>query len=162
MSNLRGESHHSLSAKVIHVQNTLQSLGVNYAVVQLQESTRTAQEASKALGCVIGQIVKSLVFSAVDRPILVLASGSNRVYESLLSKTVGYDVTVARADFVLQHTGYSIGGVAPVGHPSPIPTYIDEDLLQYQQVWAAAGGTHAVFECQPAFLKTLGTIIRVH
>ncbi len=151
-----------LPPKVIHVQKTLQSLGANYEAVQLQESTRTAREASEALGCAIGQIVKSIVFCAGGQPILVLVSGSNRVNEALLTKIIGQSLTVASADFVLQHTGQSIGGVAPVGHPVSIPTYIDEDLMQYQQVWAAAGGSHAVFACTPMFLSTLGTIIRVH
>ena len=156
-------THHtnSLSSKVAHVQETLQALGVGFEVRQLDQSTRTAKEASGALGCTIGQIVKSLVFRADDDPILVLVSGSHRVNETLLSQRIGCSVTPARADFVRQHTGFSIGGVAPVGHPTPIPTYVDEGLMRYELVWAAAGGPFAVFGCTPTFLRTLGQVVRV-
>lgn len=130
-------------------------------VIQLSESTRTAKEAASALSCALGQIVKSLVFRVNDDPILVLASGSNHVDERLLESLIGSPIQRARADFVRQHTGHTIGGVAPVGHPKPIPTFVDKDLLNYEQVWAAAGGPYAVFACEPSFLATLGKVIRV-
>ena len=147
-----------LSAKARHVQGTLRALGLDAHVVKLAESTRTATEAASAVGCTVGQIVKSLVFRAGEGPVLVLASGTNFVDEERLSSVVGTPIRRARADFVRQHTGYSIGGVAPVGHPRPIPTIVDEDLLQYNEVWAAAGGPFTVFACSPDFLATLGKV----
>ncbi|MCY4001299.1 MAG: YbaK/EbsC family protein [Bacteroidetes bacterium] len=151
----------SLPPKVALIQKTLHTLGVDFEVRQLDQSTRTAKEASEALGCTIDQIVKSLVFCAGQAPILVLVSGSHRVNETLLSQRIGRSVTPASADFVRQHTGFSIGGVAPLGHPTPIPTYVDEGLMKYEQVWAAAGGPFAVFGCTPAFLCTLGQVVKV-
>ncbi|MXZ05262.1 MAG: YbaK/EbsC family protein [Rhodothermaceae bacterium] len=147
-----------LSAKARHVQGTLRALGLDAHVVKLAESTRTATEAASAVGCTVGQIVKSLVFRAGEGPVLVLASGTNFVDEERLSSVAGTPIRRARADFVRQHTGYSIGGVAPVGHPRPIPTIVDEDLLQYNEVWAAAGGPFTVFACSPDFLATLGKV----
>jgi prolyl-tRNA editing enzyme YbaK/EbsC (Cys-tRNA(Pro) deacylase) len=150
-----------LSAKAKHVEGTLRTLGLDVDVVKLAESTRTAAEAALAVGCTVEQIVKSLVFRAGERPVLVLASGANFVDEEWLAALVGTPIKRARADFVRQHTGYAIGGVAPVGHPQPIPTFVDEDLLQYEKVWAAAGGPFTVFACSPEFLATLGKVIRV-
>ena len=150
-----------LSAKARHVQGTLRALGLDVHVVKLAESTRTATEAASAVGCTVGQIVKSLVFRAGEGPVLVLASGANFVDEDRLSSVVGTPIKRARADYVRQHTGYAIGGVAPVGHPRPIPTFVDEDLLQYSEVWAAAGGPFTVFACSPDFLASLGKVTRV-
>ena len=147
-----------LSAKARHVQGTLRALGLDVHVIKLAESTRTAAEAASAVGCTVGQIVKSLVFRAGERPVLVLASGDNYVDEERLAALVGTPVKRARADFVRQHTGYAIGGVAPVGHPQSIPTFVDEDLLKYEEVWAAAGGPFTVFACSPGFLATLGKV----
>ncbi|MCY4159781.1 MAG: YbaK/EbsC family protein [Bacteroidetes bacterium] len=161
MANQKTESQIILTAKSIHVQQTLLSLGVDFQVRQLNESTRTAKEAADALGCNLGQIVKSLVFRAGETPILVLVSGSNRVHENLLEDLIGHPIKRAQADFVRQYTGYSIGGVAPVGHPNPLPTFVDEDLLRYEEVWAAAGGPFAVFGCPPTFLATLGTVTTI-
>lgn len=147
-----------LSAKAKHVQDTLLMLGLDVHVVKLAESTRTAAEAASAVGCTVGQIVKSLVFRAGEGPVLVLASGANFVDEERLAAFMGTPIKRARADFVRQHTGYAIGGVAPVGHPKPIPTFVDEDLLQYEEVWAAAGDPFTVFAFSPDFLATLGKV----
>lgn len=147
-----------LPAKAKHVQGTLRVLGLDVQVAKLAESTRTAAEAASAVGCTVGQIVKSLVFRAGQGPILVLASGANFVDEERLAALAGTPIKRARADFVRQHTGYAIGGVAPVGHPQPILTFVDEDLLQYEEVWAAAGGPFTVFACSPDFLATLGKV----
>ena len=133
-------------------------LGLDVHVVKLAESTRTAAEAASAVGCTVGQIVKSLVFRAGEGPVLVLASGANFVDEERLAAFMGTPIKRARADFVRQHTGYAIGGVAPVGHPKPIPTFVDEDLLQYEEVWAAAGDPFTVFAFSPDFLATLGKV----
>ena len=129
--------------------------------MQLAASTRTAEEAAHAIGCAQGQIVKSLLFKTrrSGRPILVLASGPIRVDTRKLRALVGEKIGRASADFVRTHSGYAIGGVAPVGHPQPLTTFIDESLLQYEQVWAAAGTPHAVFGCMPDFLRTLGEVV---
>ncbi len=152
----------TLPKKVHHVQGVLRSMGLDFQVKQLALSTRTSDEAAAALNCTLGQIVKSLVFQAGDGSILVLVSGVNQVDEQILYRLIGKPCKLADAAFVRQHTGYTIGGVAPVGHPSPIPTYIDEDLLKYEKVWAAAGGPNAIFSCTPSFLADLGEIVRVN
>jgi prolyl-tRNA editing enzyme YbaK/EbsC (Cys-tRNA(Pro) deacylase) len=147
----------SLSASAQRVQDALTALGLPCRVVELPASTRTAQEAADAVGCSVGQIVKSLVFrgAQTDTPILVLASGANRVHEARLAELAGQPIAKADAAFVRAHTGFSIGGVAPLGHPAPLNTYIDADLLQYDQIWAAAGTPNAVFALRPADLEAI-------
>jgi prolyl-tRNA editing enzyme YbaK/EbsC (Cys-tRNA(Pro) deacylase) len=112
----------------------------------LPDSTRTAPEAAAAVGCEVGQICKSLVFRVGDDPLLVVASGANRVDEAR------FGATKADAAFVRETTGFAIGGVAPVGHARPIDTVVDEDLLRYDVVWAAAGTPRAVFAIAPRAL----------
>ncbi len=143
-----------LSSSALKVQAALRALGLECQVVELPGSTRTALEAAQAVGCTVGQIVKSLVFSGKEsgRPLLALVSGSNRVDEKKLALLAGEPTEKADADFTRAHTGYAIGGVPPVGHSGPITTFVDEDLLQYEQVWAAAGTPHAVFPIRPADL----------
>jgi len=143
-----------LSGSALKVQAALRALGLECQVVELPGSTRTALEAAQAVGCTVGQIVKSLVFTgqASGRPLLALVSGSNRVDEKKLAGLAGEATGKADADFARVHTGYAIGGVPPVGHSETIETFIDEDLLQYGEVWAAAGTPHAVFPIRPADL----------
>ena len=145
------------------VQAALDALGLRLQVVTLPASTRTAAEAAAAVGCEVGQIVKSLIFRAAtsDAPILVLASGANRVDEARLAELVGEPIVKADAAFVRAHTGYAIGGVAPVGHPQPLRSYIDADLLAYDTLWAAAGTPHSVFALRPDDLQRLtgGTVV---
>jgi prolyl-tRNA editing enzyme YbaK/EbsC (Cys-tRNA(Pro) deacylase) len=147
----------SLSASAQRVQDALTALGLPCRVVELPGSTRTAQEAADAVGCTVGQIVKSLIFRATqtDTPILVLASGANRVNETRLGELAGEPIAKADAAFVRAHTGFAIGGVAPLGHPAPIKTFIDADLLQYDEIWAAAGTPNAVFALTPADLERM-------
>lgn len=151
-----------LSTSARRVQAALDALGLACQVVELPASTRTAQEAADAIGTTVGQIVKSLVFqgSASGSPLLVLASGSNRADETLLAALAGEPLKKADADFVRQQTGFAIGGVPPLGHLNPIRTFIDQDLLQYSEVWAAAGTPHAVFRLDPRDLgrMTAGSI----
>jgi prolyl-tRNA editing enzyme YbaK/EbsC (Cys-tRNA(Pro) deacylase) len=131
-------------------------------VVELPGSTRTAVEAAQAVGCQVGQIVKSLVFKAKrsQRPILVVASGQNRVDERRVEALIGEPLGKADADFVRERSGFVIGGVPPVGHSEEIETFIDEDLLQYEEIWAAAGTPHAVFRLTPADLvKMTGGLV---
>ena len=139
------------------VQDALTAIGLPCQVVELPASTRTAQEAAQAIGCTVAQIVKSLVFrgARTGKPILVLASGVNRVREKRLSEWAGEPIGKADADFVRRHTGFAIGGVPPVGHPGPVETYIDEDLLQYDEIWAAAGTPSAVFRLTPNDLRKM-------
>lgn len=154
-----------LSEKARKVQEFLTSLGLSVEVKELPQSTRTAQEAAQAIGCTIGQIAKSLVFRGVHsgKPILVVASGLNRVNEAHLAQIVGEPIAKADASFVRLHTGFTIGGVPPVAHPSPLETYIDKDLLQYKEIWAAAGTPHAVFKLTPEELQRIvvGKIISI-
>lgn len=144
------------------VQEALQHLGFSCQVLELPQSTHTAAEAAQAVGCTIGQIVKSLVFRGKEthKPILILASGANRVDEKALARLVGEPIEKADADFVREQTGFAIGGVPPIGHIQPLPTYIDQDLMQYEEIWAAAGTPHAVFPLTPADLvrMTGGTV----
>jgi prolyl-tRNA editing enzyme YbaK/EbsC (Cys-tRNA(Pro) deacylase) len=155
----------SLSASAQRVQDALMALGLPCRVVELPASTRTAQEAADAVGCLVGQIVKSLVFrgARTDSPILVLASGANRVNEARLGELAGEPIAKADAAFVRAHTGFAIGGVAPLGHPAPLKTYIDADLLQYAEIWAAAGTPNAVFALTPADLQMMtgGKVVTV-
>ena len=137
-----------LSPSAQKIQALLNSLGYNYTVIEHAESTRTAQEAADRAGCELGQIVKSLIFrgKASGKPILVLTSGVNRVDEKRISGYAGESISRADADFVRAVTGYAIGGVPPIGHNEKMETYLDEDFLQHETVWAAAGTPNAIFE----------------
>ncbi len=154
-----------LSPSAQKVQDALLKLGYSLTVIEHEQSTRTAQEAAERVGCALGQIVKSLIFKGQTsgKPILVLTSGSNRVDEKLISSYAGEPISRADADFVRLTTGYAIGGVPPVGHHQPMETYLDEDLVQYAVVWAAAGTPNAVFELTPDELKKMtgGKVERV-
>ena len=154
-----------LSPSAKKVQEALEKSGFSLQVMELPDSTRTAIEAAQAVGCQVGQIVKSLVFKGKrsGRAILVIASGANRVNEKQIEAQIGEPLGKADADFVRQHTGFAIGGVPPVGHAQPLETFIDQDLLQYSRVWAAAGTPHAVFELDPANLTTMtgGRVVNI-
>jgi prolyl-tRNA editing enzyme YbaK/EbsC (Cys-tRNA(Pro) deacylase) len=136
------------------VRDALLALELPAEIVRLADSTRTAPEAAAAVGCELGAIVKSLVFRGLSSgdPLLVLVSGDNRADETLVAATVGEDVERPDAAYVRSVTGYSIGGIPPVGHPTPVPTLLDEDLLRFDTVWAAAGNPHAVFPIDPRVL----------
>lgn len=148
-SGLRG------SAK--RVQETLAAKGFDFVVKTFPESTRTAAEAASAVGCEIGQIAKSLVFEAsqTGRPVLVVASGANRVDEKKLAGLLGEPVARADAEFVRERTGFAIGGVAPVAHKDAPVTVIDRDLLGFEEIWAAAGAPNTVFRLKPQDLEAL-------
>ena len=148
-----------LSAKAANFQVFLSSRGIEEKVVELSESTRTSAEAAAAIGCEVEEIAKSIVFYVKDtlRPILVIASGTNRVDEKKLKKLVGGKLKRADADFVREVTGFVIGGVPPAGHIEPLQTFMDLDLLQFSQVWAAAGSPYAVFPIKPQVLLELCT-----
>ena len=154
-----------LGSSAQRVQSTLQALGFACEVVELAQTTRTAAEAAAAIGCQVGQIAKSLVFRGKQsqRPILVIASGPNRVSEANLGELVGEAVERPDADYVRQRTGFAIGGVPPVGHLETLLTFVDEDLLRYEDIWAAAGNPHAVFKLSPSDLvrMTGGQVVAV-
>ena len=155
----------ALSGSAARVAAELGRLGLAAEVVELPDSTRTAAEAAAAIGCDVAQIAKSLVFRAAgsDRPVLVIASGANRVDTSLVAAALGEAVGRADPDWVRQATGFAIGGIPPVAHRTPPVVYIDEDLMALPAVWAAAGTPHAVFRLLPADLPRItgGTVIRL-
>ncbi len=138
----------SLSESAQKVQEALNRHGVACQVMELPGSTRTAQEAAQAIGCRVEQIAKSLVFQGktTNRPVLVVASGVNRVNEKKLRDLLSEPVKKADAEFVREQTGFAIGGVPPAGHSKPMVIFIDEDLFKYEEIWAAAGTPHAVFK----------------
>ncbi len=154
-----------LSASAQRVQNALQAMGLKLQVVEMPASTRTAVDAAAAVGCQVGQIVKSLIFKKMHSgaALLIAASGTNRVDERLIAGLVGEPIGKADADFVRQQTGFVIGGVPPVGHIQPIDTLVDQDLLQYGEIWAAAGTPNAVFRLTPQDLVhiTGGRVVQI-
>ena len=143
-----------LPRSTARVRDALHALGLPADIHRLADSTRTAPEAAAAVGCELGAIVKSLVFRGADSgaPVLALVSGANRADEALVAAAVGEPVERPDAAFVREETGYAIGGIPPVGHPAPVRTVVDEDLLAFATVWAAAGTPHAVFPADPASL----------
>ena len=154
-----------MSPNVCRVQEALDGLGLKQRVREMGQTTRSAEDAARAVGCEVGQIAKSLVFkgSASQQAILVITSGANRVNEAGLARLIGEAVLKANADFVRAKSGFAIGGVPPVGHPHPLAVFIDEDLLQYPCIWAAAGSPQAVFHLTPQELQRItgGRIICV-
>jgi prolyl-tRNA editing enzyme YbaK/EbsC (Cys-tRNA(Pro) deacylase) len=146
-----------LSPSAQKVQDALRALGFDLTVIEHAESTRTAQEAAERVCVTLGQIVKSLIFKgkASGKPILVLTSGANRVDEKRIKEYAGEKIERADADFVREATGYAIGGVPPIAHVKQMETYLDEDLLQYDVIWAAAGTPKAVFELTPGDLQKM-------
>jgi prolyl-tRNA editing enzyme YbaK/EbsC (Cys-tRNA(Pro) deacylase) len=143
-----------LSPSAQIVQDALREMGFDLTVIEFKESTRTSAQAAERVGCTVGQIVKSLIFKGqtTGKPVLVLTSGANRVDESRISQYTGETIGRAEPEFVRNATGYAIGGVPPAGHAQVMETYLDEDLLQYDTVWAAAGTPNAVFELTPGEL----------
>jgi prolyl-tRNA editing enzyme YbaK/EbsC (Cys-tRNA(Pro) deacylase) len=132
------------------VRAVLAAEGLGSAAIRtFPEGTATAADAAAALGVPVGRIVKSLVFMAGDKPVLVLTSGPNRVDTRKLAEVTGQTITRANADQVRQATGFAIGGVPPLGHAERLLTYCDPDLLQYEEVWAAAGTPNSVFATDP-------------
>ncbi|MBL7661218.1 YbaK/EbsC family protein [bacterium] len=151
-----------LSSSAEKVQQALTELGVDCQVVEMPDSTRTAEDAAKAIGCSVAQIAKSLVFQGEESKtaILVIASGTNRVDEKKVSALVGEKIKRANPDFVREQTGFAIGGIPPVGHAHKLKTLIDQDLGQYLELWAAAGTPHGVFRLTMTELEkiTTGTV----
>ena len=154
-----------LSASAAKVQAALAARGFAFEIRELGQSTRTAVEAAAAVGCDVAQIAKSIVFrgTASGRAVLVIASGANRVDETEVGALLGEALGKADADFVRRETGFVIGGVPPVGHARPVVTFIDADLLMFEEAWAAAGTPFAVFRLEPGTLADLtgGTVAEI-
>lgn len=146
-------------------QDALVVAGITAEVLELPQSTRTAKEAAAAIGCDIAQIAKSLVFRRLDtnQPVVVIASGPNRVDEEAISSYLQAPIAMADPDFVRASTGYAIGGVPPLGYNVSIETFIDQDLLSFDIIWAAAGTPRSVFSVAPERLvdATAGRVIQV-
>ena len=132
-------------------------LGPRFTVLEFDASTRTSAEAAAAIGCEVAEIAKSLLFRTREtgRPVLIVASGANRVDEKKVAAVIGERIQRADADFVREATGFAIGGVPPIGHVKAPITLIDEALLRFETIWAAAGTPNAVFKLTPAELVEL-------
>ena len=129
-------------------------LGHPLEVRRFPEGTRTAQDAARAIGCEVGQIVKSLVFVAGDEPVLALTSGANRVDLHRLAAVAGASgVRRANPEEARAATGFAVGGTPPFGHPDRVRTFLDRDLLEFEEIWAAAGTPDAVFRTTPQELR---------
>ena len=154
-----------ISSSASKVQEALIEYGVTSQVVEMPQSTRTADDAARAAGCQVGQIVKSLIFKGkkTQQPILVATSGANRVNEKTIANLISEPLAKADAEFVREKTGFAIGGIPPVGHVQQIRIFIDEDLLQYNEIWAAAGTPKAIFKLTPQELQkiTRGQVVSV-
>jgi prolyl-tRNA editing enzyme YbaK/EbsC (Cys-tRNA(Pro) deacylase) len=147
------------------VRQALAGVGLMPDIKEFSATTRTSAEAAAAIGCTVAQIAKSVVFRAVglNRAVLVIASGVNRVDETLVAAALGDRIAKADATFVRDKTGFAIGGVAPVGHTEKPLTLIDEDLLQHAEIWAAAGTPNSVFPLTPQALVAMtgGQVIAI-
>ena len=143
------------TAGVARFLAAVEPLGLHPEIREFDESTHTAAEAAAAIGCEVAAIVKSLVFQADGAPLLVLASGPNRVDTAALGTRLGAAIGKADADAVKAASGYSIGGVPPLGLVTPMQTVFDETLLALPLVWAVAGSATAVFAIEPGDLVRL-------
>ena len=144
-----------LPSNAQRVAETARELGLSPEIVTMANSTRTAEEAAAASRCDVGQIVKSLVFRGATSgtPYLLLVSGKNRVNEREAAKVIGEALARPDAAYVRATTGYAIGGIPPFGHDIALRTFIDADLLDYADVWAAAGTPHCVMRLNPRDLQ---------
>ncbi len=134
------------------VADAAQKLGVEIAIVEFEQTTRSAQDAASTIGCAVAQIVKSLLFVVNEQPVMALVSGANQLDERKLAKLLGVGrkkVKRANADFVKASTGFSIGGVPPFGHATNLSVFVDEELMSFEVVWAAGGTPFAVFSIAP-------------
>jgi Cys-tRNA(Pro) deacylase len=140
-------------------------LGDRFQVLEFDASTRTAADAADAIGCEVAQIAKSLIFrgGTSGRAVLIIASGVDRVDEKKAAAAIGEPIARADADFVREATGFAIGGVPPVGHKTQSIVLIEEQLMQFSEIWAAAGTPNAVFRLKPSDLVELtgGRIVDV-
>ena len=163
---LRGYSHPMPPTEehpgISNVADRLRELGATGEVRVLADQARTAQQAADGLGCDVGAIANSLVFDADGTPVLILTSGAHRVDPAKVAAALGYTaLRRATPEFVRHHTGQAIGGVSPVGHPTPIATYLDRSLAAYPVIWAAAGHSHAVFPSTYEELRRITSAVEI-
>ena len=158
------ENPAALSASARRVQEAIAARGFEFRVFELAIPVRTAAEAAAAVGCEVAQIAKSIIFRAQSgRGVLVITSGANRVNEVRIAALLGEPIGRADAAFVREVTGFAIGGIPPLGHATPLATFIDQDLLALGRIWPAAGHPNALFELDPRQLPALsgGTLAEV-
>lgn len=155
----------TLKASAQRIQDLLDRLGGGHRVVEMPDTTRTSEEAATACGCSVAEIGKSLLFRAREtgRPVLVVASGPNRVDEKKIAAALGEKIGRADAEFVRSVTGFAIGGVPPIGHAVAPAVFLDEDLFAFARIWCAAGTPNAVFSLSPTELQDMtgGTVADV-
>jgi prolyl-tRNA editing enzyme YbaK/EbsC (Cys-tRNA(Pro) deacylase) len=146
-----------LKSSAQKVQDCIQQQGYSFSVREFSSSTRTAKDAADSIGCIVGQIAKSLIFKDkfTGKPILVVASGSNQVDTKKIQSEVGLRLSRADADYVREHVGYAIGGIPPIAHKTKLRVLLEEDLKTHKVIWAAAGTPNAVFELSPQTLEEL-------
>ncbi len=146
-----------MSKSLKRVRAALEAAGLEAGIVEMPGETRTAQQAAEAAGCALDQIAKSIVFRGADsgQPLLFLTAGGNRVDPARAAALAGEPLGRADADLVRAHTGFAIGGVAPVGHLNPMRTWMDPRLLDFAVVWAAAGTPRHIFPLDPAALQRI-------
>jgi len=138
------------------VKAALDALSLDCEVLILPDSTRTAAEAAQAVGCTVAEIAKSLVFRAGERAVVAVISGDDRLDPARLREAAGGEISRADAKFVRAATGFSIGGVPPLGHAAPVALFMDSGLFRFKRVWAAAGSPFSVFAIEPARLRDAG------
>ena len=147
----------ALKESARRVQEYLDHRGFSFEVKELTGSTRTAMEAAESVGCDVAQIAKSLIFrdKETDQPVLVIASGANRVDLKKVGRATGLKLGRADGNYVKERVGYAIGGVPPVAHNTQLRTLLDPDLRRHATIWAAAGTPHALFQLDSGSLETL-------
>lgn len=153
-----------LSEAARRVQEAIAARGFDYRVIELEVPVRTAADAAREVGCEVGQIAKSIVFRAASgRGVLVITSGSNRVDEAKVAALLGEPIGRAEPAWVREATGFAIGGIPPLGHARAMATFVDEDLLRFDAIWAAAGHPNSLFRLDPRDLADLagGRVVRV-
>lgn len=154
-----------LKGSAQRVQDVLAQHGLGIKVIEFKELTRTAQEAATVIGCEVGQIAKTLIFrgKTTSKPVCVIASGKNRVDEKKIVQYIGEEIEKPDAEYVLKHTGFAIGGIPPIGFQLEMKPLIDEDLMAYSELWAAAGTPNAVFQLTPSDLLkiTTGQVVNI-
>lgn len=145
-----------MSKSIDRVKEFLKSNGINCEIKEFSETTRTALDAANAIGCEVGQIIKSLVFLADGKPIILLVSGDRRAIERKVENCLGVSkVERADADTAREMTGFAVGGIPPFAHKSPIKTLMDKDVLRYKVLYVAAGTPHSIFPINVADLERL-------
>lgn len=146
-----------MNPTALFIQDYLRGQGLDIAVVEFAESTKTAREAAEVMGCRVEQIAKSIIFRGTEsgRGILAVTGGANRVCEKKVAALAGEPLGKADAAFVREVTGFAIGGVPPMAHAQELKVFIDEDLMREESLWAAAGTPNSMFPLTPEILKRL-------